>query len=137
MQKVEMLVLTVNRFEADPSVVSTILNLEPTRIAREGAVSPCSGRTYRHNQWELDVHPQPLSAGGEHEAGLLAILALLRGRQVRFAQLRQEVRPEEVTIYGGLYHRRDQQCGIWLNPDQMRTLAECEVGWGLDIFSGE
>ncbi len=39
-----------------------------------------------------------------------------------------------MTIYGGLYVKPDEQCGIWLNAEQMRVLSTCGIGWGVDVF---
>lgn len=129
-----MLWLSITRFDADPEMVSDILDLRPTFVGRIGEVSPKSGRPYGANLWSMDAYPDRLCSGADHEAGLTAILALLSGREQRFAQLRQEVRPEIVSLYGGIYTNANDQCGVWLNPEQMRILTDCEVGWGLDIF---
>ena len=127
--------LSINRFDSDPERVSDILDLQPTFVARKGEKSPQSGRPYGANLWQLDAHPDRLFGGVEHENGLATIVALLGGREQRFARLRQEVGPEIVSLYGGLYVREDEQCGVWLDPEQMRVLSRCEVGWGLDIFT--
>ncbi len=129
--------LSINRFNADPQAVSDILDLQPTFVARKGEVSSTSGRPSRHNGWHLDAHPEKLFGGIEHDNGLAIIIELLRSREQRFARLRDEVRPEMVTVYGGLYIRPDEQCGVWLDPEQMQILARCEVGWGLDIFTAD
>lgn len=128
--------LSINRFEADPERVSDILDLQPTLVARRGEVSLESGRPYKASLWQLDVHRERLFGGMEHDNGLAIIVELLRSREQQFARLRQEVRPEVVTLYGGLYVRHEQ-CGVWLDPEQMRVLASCEVGWGLDIFTAD
>jgi hypothetical protein len=39
-----------------------------------------------------------------------------------------------MTIYGGLYVKPGEQCGVWLNNEQMKILASCGIGWGLDLF---
>lgn len=132
-----MFALCVNRFEADPDKVTDILDLQPTFVARKGEKSASSGRSNLANIWNLDSHPDRLFGGVEHETGLTALVALLRGREDRFARLREEVRPETVTLYGGLYVRQNEQCGIWLNPKQMRLLADCQIEWGLDLFTDE
>lgn len=132
-----MFALTVNRFEADPDRVTEILDLTPTFVARCGEISEKSGRPYRANLWEFDVHPNRLLGGVEHEAGITALIEHLRSREQHFARLREEVQPEIVTLYGGLYVRPDEQCGLWLDPEQMRVLANCQVAWGLDIFDAE
>ena len=132
-----MFALTISDFDVDPGKVTEILDLQPTFVARKGELSPKRGRSYGGNRWNLDVHPARLFSGNEHEAGVAAILALLRGREQQFARLRQVVRPKSVTLYGGLYINESEQCGIWLDPAQMRVLLDCEVGWGLDIFTAD
>ena len=132
-----MLVLAVSRFDADPDRVSNILDLAPTFVARRGEISQQSGRAYSTNLWNLDAHAERLSSGTEHATGLAALLELLSGREDRFARLREEVQPESVTIYGGLYVDQEEQCGVWLDPAEMRVLVNCKVGWGLDIFANE
>lgn len=132
-----MFELTVARFDADPNRVTQILGLQPTFVGCKGEISPQSGRPYGANRWALDAHPDRLLGGVEHEAGLVALIELLRGREERFSQLRKEVRPEVITLYGGLYKRPGEQCGVWLEPEQMRLLADCQVGWGLDLFTAE
>ena len=127
--------LSINRFDADPQAVTDILELQPTSVARKGEIRAESGKPYRVNTWRLEAHPEQLFGGVEHEAGLAAMIDQIRGRESRFARLRQEVRPELISLYGGLYARHDQQCGIWLDPDHMRVLASCQIGWGLDIFT--
>jgi hypothetical protein len=129
--------LSINRFNADPQAVSDILDLQPTFVARKGKVSSKSGRPYEANLWRLDVYPERLFGGVEHASGLAAIVELLRGREQKFARLRQEVGPEIVSLYGGIYVRQDEQCGVWLDPEEMRVLALCEVGWGLDVFTAD
>ena len=137
LQSFAMFALTITGFDADPDEITDILDLQPTFVARKGEVSPQSGRPCRGNRWHLDAHPDRLFGGVEHDAGLTAIVALLRGREEQFARLRQVVRPETVTLYGGLYVDENGQCGIWIDPEQMRVLTDCEVGWGLELFTAE
>ena len=132
-----MFALTINRFDADPDKVSDILDLQPTFVARKGEVSPQSGRPYGGNLWQLDAHPDRLFGADEHEAGLAAIVALLRGREQQFARMRQVVRPEKVTLYGGLYVNENEQCGVSLDQAQMCGLTDCGVSWGMDIFPAD
>ena len=134
-QSGDVFVLAINRFDADPDRVTEILDLQPTFVARKGELRPQSGRPHGANLWQLDAHPERLLGGVEHEAGLAAIVALLRGRERQFASLRETVRPQIVTLHGGLYVNQNEQCGVWLDPEQMRVLTDCEVGWGLDIFT--
>ena len=88
---------------------------------------------HNRNFWVLEVYPRPLHGGVDHEDALRHALDLLRSRQQHFERLREEVRPKDVSLHGGLYLRADEQCGIWLEPDQMRVLVDCQVGWGLDL----
>jgi len=129
-----MLALAITRFDADPAVVSQILDLEPTSIWRRGELSE-SGRPHIVNAWWLDAHPAKLAQGIEHEHALSEIIERIRGRESRFARLRDEVAPEILTISGEM-HAPGGEWGVWLSPDQMSVLASCGVGWGLDLFTG-
>ncbi|MDB5429865.1 MAG: hypothetical protein JWP35_981 [Caulobacter sp.] len=127
-----MLSLSITGFDPDPDEVSRLLDLAPTATKRRGEIGP-SGRASTFNGWWLEV-PPALTTGGQHDAALNALLALLRERVAAFANLREVLKPTQITIYGGLYHKAEEQGGVWLDPDQMRVLADCGVGWGLDIF---
>ena len=129
-----MFSLSIIGFHADPSRVTEILGITPTSVAREGDLRP-SGRPFDFNGWWVEVHPGKLTGGRAHSVALTKIIDLLRGRAAAFATLQRELQPREVTIYGGLHHHDDEQCGIWLDPEDMLILAECGVGWGLDIIS--
>src|SRR5665213_1500761 len=128
-----MLHLAVTGFEGDPDEVTAILGLNPTLTGRRGEPSR-SGRLRTFNGWWMAKGEERLTDGREHNDALDQILATLDGRAEQFARLRQTLSPTQVTIYGGLYHRPDEQCGIWLDPAQMKVLVDCGVGWGLDIF---
>ena len=133
-QSNDMFGLSINRFDADPQAVTDILDLQPSSVGRKGEKKLESGKVQRVNTWRLETHPERLFGGVEHEAGLTSIIEQLRGRASRFTRLRDEIRPEIITLYGGLFVRHDSQCGIWLDPDHMGVLASCGVAWGIDIF---
>jgi len=57
----------------------------------------------------------------------------LRGKEAAFAEVRARIRPESITVYGGVHHD-GEQCGIWLEPEQMAALASCGIGWGVDVL---
>jgi hypothetical protein len=127
-----MLTLTIARFDADPDVVTEILGLAPTSIARRGAARS-SGRLHDFNMWHLELHPAPLADGREHANAIATLIGQLKGRESLFAELAKTVRPASMSIYGGYYVSGEQQ-GVWLDPDQMGVLAACGIGWGLDLF---
>ena len=128
-----MFTLAITGFDDDPDHVTAVLGLTPTETGRKGEPNR-SGRPRTLNGWWLEVHEATLTDGGQHAAVLNALLLLLRGKEEQFANLRQLLKPVSVTVYGGLYHRADQQCGVWLEPEQMQVLASCGMGWGLDVF---
>lgn len=128
-----MLTLAITGFDVDPNRVTEILEIEPTSLGRKGEPSR-SGRLRSFNGWWKDVHPEQLVNDRQHAEAIARLLDHLRGRESFFARLREEIVPRSVSIYGGLYVDADQQCGVFLDPDQMRLLADCGVGWGLDIF---
>ena len=132
----EMLCLAITGFDADPDLVTELLQIEPTLVRRKGEVAG-SGRAQTFNGWWREANEAPLLDGAQHDGALKVLLGHLRGREDRFAKLREQVRPESVTIYGGLHVPADQQCGIWLDPYGMGLLAACGVGWGLDLFIRE
>jgi hypothetical protein len=128
-----MIALSIVDFDADPDRVSAILGLEPTSVVRRGDPMR-NGSPHRTSLWSLEAPQQTLRNGVEHEAAVNYLIERMQGREEAFARLRQEVRPREMSIYGGFYQRYDEQCGIWLDPFAMRVLADCGVGWGLDLF---
>jgi hypothetical protein len=128
-----MLSLCISGFEADPDEVTLILGITPTSVGRMGEPNK-SGRARTFNGWWLETHETRLTDGAAHDSALNAIVALLRGKADRFNRLRQALKPTQISIYGGLHHLPEQQCGVWLDPGQMQVLAECGLGWGLDVF---
>jgi hypothetical protein len=129
-----MLTLAITGFEADPNRVTEILGVKPTTVKHAGIATLPSKRPARFNGWFFDAHPGRLSGGADHDRALDRIIELLKGREQRFAKLREEVQPETVGVYGGLHLRPNEQAGVWLDPAQMLVLANCQVEWGLDLF---
>lgn len=128
------LTLLIARFDIHPDEVSEILDLRPTSVTRRHAFGP-NGSAPLHNGWSLSVGPEQLRDGGQHFDAFEKLLALLRGREQRFRRLHDEVHPEIACLQGGLYFKADEQCGVWLEPEQMRALVDCQLGWGLDVYS--
>jgi hypothetical protein len=129
-----MLTLAITGFEADPCHVTDILGIEPTAVGRKGEPSR-TGKPRPFNGWWHDVEPARLVSAGQHADAMARLTELIRGREPRFAQLREAIQPTQVEIYGGLYVPVDHQCGVFLVPDQMQLLAGCGIGWGLDLFT--
>jgi len=129
-----MLTLAITGFEADPNRVTDILGIEPTSTGRKDEPLQ-SGRPRTFNGWWKDIEPGRLVDARQHADAMVRILDQLRGRESHFARLRKEIQPRNVSIYGGLYIEADRQCGVFLDPDQMRLLADCGVEWGLDVFA--
>jgi hypothetical protein len=126
-----MLFLSVAGFDADPDQVTRILGIEPTWIARKG--DPLSaGRRRRTNQWRWAARSDPLADGADHEDALAVLTQLLSGREPAFAELRNQLKPQSIEIWGDL-NVDDQQSKIWLDPPSMRLLAACGISWGLDL----
>ncbi|MBN9258424.1 MULTISPECIES: DUF4279 domain-containing protein [unclassified Mesorhizobium] len=128
-----MINLSISDFDADPDRVTAILGIEPTSIVRKGDPMR-SGLPRQRNGWSLAGPSERLRNGVEHENAVNYLIEQMRGREEAFARLRREVRPKQIAIYGGFYQPYDEQCGIWLEPLAMRVLADCGVGWGLDLF---
>lgn len=131
-----MLTLAITGFDADPDLVTETVGFEPTSIGRKGEPSP-SGKPRTFNGWWFEADGQRLFDGKQHDDALVRILARLEGREGHFARLRMSIQPKQVTVYGGLYVPPHDQCGVWLEPDQMHLLAACGVGWGLNLFTGD
>ena len=129
-----MLTLAITGFDADPDSVTETVGFKPTSVGRKGEPS-ASGKPRTFNGWWFDADAQRLVDGKQHDDALVRILAQLEGREDHFARLRWSIQPKQVTVYGGLYVPSHDQCGVWLEPDQMRLLAACGVGWGLDLFT--
>ena len=128
-----MLCLSITGFDADPDRVTELLQIAPTEVARKGEVAR-SGRPHRSNAWWLDVNPAKLTDGGTHSAALRLLIERLRHSAERFERLREALKPESIEIYGGLYVQPGEQCGVWLDPEEMLVLSACGIGWGLDVF---
>src|SRR6476661_7535712 len=104
-----MLTLAITGFEADPARVTQILEIDPTNVAHKDGINPRNERERTFNGWWREAHAARLSTGGDHDVALSVLIDLLRGREERFARLREEVRPEAVGIYGGFYKVGDEQ----------------------------
>lgn len=128
-----MISLSISHFDADPDRVTAILGIKPTSVTRKGERMR-HGMPRKTNGWSLEAPFERLRYGSEHEDALNYLLARMEGRQEAFARLRQEVQPKQITIFGAFYQPYDEQCGIWLEPSAMRILADCGVGWGLDLY---
>lgn len=128
-----MLCFSITGFEPDPDLVTETLGITPTLVRRRG-IAGQSKRPSTFNGWWLDAHEDRLVDGAQHSSALNHILGQLRGRIERFATLRDLIKPQSMTIYGGIYVPADEQCGIWLDSGQMQLLASCGIGWGVDLF---
>jgi uncharacterized protein DUF4279 len=128
-----MLCLMITGFDGEPSRISEILGLTPTQVSIVGQPSP-GGRRHRKSGWHLTLEA-PIRSGEEHQRLLDELLSQISRRQKQFAAMRAEMKPETVSIYGGLHFTPDEQTGLWLTQDQMRVLVECGIEWGLDIFN--
>jgi hypothetical protein len=131
-----MLTLTITGFDGDPQIVSDILDIEPTCVVRAGDLMR-SGRVATCNGWWLEAGADRLASGADHDDAVKSLVRAVRGRAQAFQSLRERVRPKQITLYGGLYHQGDSQCGIWLDAEDMRCLGECGIAWGLDVFGDE
>jgi len=131
-----MLSLAITGFDADPERVTELLQITPTHVARKGTFSR-SGRPHCSNGWWLESSPAKLTDGGSHDTALNLLIERLRDSAERFERLREEIKPASVIIYSGLHPALDEQSGVWLDPEQMRVLSACGIGWGLDIFVNE
>jgi hypothetical protein len=110
------------------------LGIQPTSTSKAGEID-LSGRPARTSIWSLSLETDTTSQpGADHHRALETLLGVLAGKEDRFEELRRETQPEQVTIYGGFYADPNYVDGVWLEPAQMRLLANCEIGWGLDIF---
>jgi hypothetical protein len=127
-----MLSLIVMGFDAEPEVVTGILQLEPTSVRRKGDVGR-TGKPSQINGWHLDVHPGRLTDGKQHEDALTLLIEQIGNREDNFARLHSELRPADVGVYGGMYVPPGGQCGVWLMPTDMMTLARCGVAWDMHL----
>jgi hypothetical protein len=129
-----MLCLFITGFDADPDRITDILGIEPTRVGRRGHFR-ASGRPLHANDWWYEASDALLTDGGMHHDALDCILRRLKGKEDKFATLNERIKPSNITIYGGLYHKAGEQCGLWLDAGQMQLLAACGISWGLDLFN--
>ena len=128
-----MLTLSITGFEADPLIVTEILAIQPTSVVRAGEATR-SGRVAAFSGWWLEAHADRLRDGAGHDRAVKVLVDAVRGRAEAFQTLRERVRPKAVTLYGGLYHQGDSQCGVWLDAKDMLCLGECGIAWRLDLF---
>ncbi|HYC97466.1 DUF4279 domain-containing protein [Brevundimonas sp.] len=131
-----MLTLGITGFDGNPQIVTDILDIQPTSVVLAGDVTR-SGRVAKFSGWWLEARADRLTGGADHDHAVKALVGAVRGRAEAFQTLRKRVRPKEVTIYGGLHHRGDSQCGIWLDAEDMLCLGECGIAWGLDLFGDD
>ena len=144
-----MLRISITGFNADPDAITTLLGIIPTRV-RVG-IDPASittvlgitpsrvrrasdGGPKPFNGWWFEAHAPQLRGGADHSRGIAMIKDLLRGREDRFRAVAETYRPDQMTIYGGLYHDPNEPCGVWLDPEDMALISACGLGWGLDIW---
>jgi len=126
-----MLFLSIAGFDVDPDLVTAVLGIEPTWVARKGdALS--NGRLRKTSQWRWAARSEPLTGGVDHEEALAVLIQVLSGREAAFAELRRQIRPHSIEIWGNL-NVDAEQSKIWLDPRSMKLLADCGVAWGLDL----
>ena len=144
-----MLRISITGFDADPDSITTVLGIIPSRVrvgidldsittvlgiipSRVRRVSDGGPRPF--NGWWFEAHAQQLRSGGDHSRGIAVIKDVLRGREDRFRTVAETYRPDQMTIYGGLHHDPNEQCGVWLDPEDMALISACRLGWGLDLW---
>lgn len=128
-----MLCLSINGFEVEPSRITEILGIQPTTVQRRGETSPVTGRPFRKSQWIL-AFEEKVETFDDHAFLLDKIISIVSDKCEQFLFMRGEVKPESVSIYGGMYLKSGGQHGIGLTVTQMKALSECEIDWGVDIF---
>lgn len=128
-----MLSLMIADFDAEPSRVTEILGLVPTFSRRAGDLTT-GGRPSRGSLWLYEVRSPEVRSGASHDAALKQLLSVIASRSVRFGSVRRELNPKIMSITGGYYFDDSGQAGVWLDPDDMRVLAEAGVGWGIDLY---
>jgi hypothetical protein len=126
-----MLFLSIAGFDADPDVVTKILDITPTWVARKGELLR-NGRLRQTNQWRREARSNSGARGADHEDALGTLTSLLHGREAAFAELRKRVDPRSVEIWGTLYVDA-YQSKVWLDPSSMKLLADCGITWGLNL----
>jgi hypothetical protein len=129
-----MLSLMIADFDADPSRVTEILGLTPTTARRVGELTP-GGRPSRGALWLYEVDSPEVRSGASHDEALKKLLSVIANRSARFADVRRELNPKTMSITGGYYFDAAQQAGVWLDPEDMRVLADAGIGWGVDLYS--
>jgi hypothetical protein len=126
-----MYFISIAGFDADPDLVTEILGIEPTWVARKGDALN-NGQLRKTNQWRFATRSDPLEGGADHEDALKVLTRLLSGREAAFAELRTRTKPHSIEIWGDL-NVDDMQSKIWLHPSSMKLLAACGITWGLDL----
>jgi len=63
------------------------------------------------------VHADERIDGTRHAAALNHLIEQFRVMAERFRALRDALKPDSITIYGGLHEKPDEQCSIWLDSD--------------------
>jgi hypothetical protein len=131
-----MLSLMITDFDADPSRVTEILDLVPTMSRRAGDHTR-AGRPSRSSLWLFEVDSPEVRSGASHDAALKSLLSVIANRSSRFEDVRRELNPKTMSITGGYYFDGAGQAGVWLDPDDMRVLADAGIGWGIDLYSAK
>ena len=131
---ISMLSLIIAGFEGSPDRVTEILDIQPTFSSVAGDISSRSGKPFRKTSWQFTIHDD-IGSGGDHSRAIDQLLAMLGGRTQRFHRLRDELSPQSIEIYGGLHFAGGEQAGVRLDATQMRVLADCGIGWGIDLFA--
>ena len=129
-----MFTLMITGFDADPQIVTDLIGLEPSSTVVKGEMGT-SGHKHKFNGWWLEAHPDRLKNGVDHAESVSAIINQLRGREAAFQQLKKDLQPGQITLYGAVYFNPDGQCGLWLDASDMGVLAACAVDWGIDLFA--
>lgn len=118
--------LSVTSSETDPSVISTLLGLEPTGVIKKGTVRR-SGRVADHHKWSVDV--DEIGNTGEDQTGthaLRALLALTRSAIGRVPTLPQDC---VARIWWSAYSD-SVQSGFVLPADLAASIGEL----GVDVY---
>jgi hypothetical protein len=115
-----MLFLSIAGFDFDPDVVTEILDIAPSWIARKGEVLR-DGQLRQTNQWRREACSNTMASGADHEDALGIVTSLLLGREAAFAELRKRVDPRSVEIWGTL-DVDAYQSKVWLDPSSMKLL---------------
>jgi hypothetical protein len=132
-----MLTLAITGFAADPADVARLLGIQPSKTATVGQLQADGrGSAYEFNGWWSEVRSKILGNRGiEHAEAMTEIVEIMSGREPLFQSVWRELCPKKMEIYGAMKVPRNDQCGIWLEPREMAVLANCWVGWGIDLVS--